>query len=82
MNWDQIERNWAAVSDKIKLKWGKLSEDDLTSIAGQRDQFASLLHERYGYDKTVAMNAVDQFAERLKPHIESPTPSSGPNLAE
>ena len=67
MNWDQIKRNWAAVSDKIKLTWGKLSEDDLTSIAGERDQFADLLQERYGYDKTVAVNAVDQFRECRRP---------------
>lgn len=67
MNWDQIKRNWEAVSDKIKLTWGKLSEDDLMSIAGQRDQFANLLQQRYGYDRTVAVKAVDKFAERLKP---------------
>ena len=67
MNWAQIKSDWKAVSDKIKLTWGKLSEDDLTAIAGERDQFARLLQERYGYDKVVAVNAVDQFAERLNP---------------
>ena len=65
MNWDQIKTNWQEVSGKIKLTWGKLSEDDLTAIAGQRDRFARLLQERYGYDNVVAVNAVDQFAERL-----------------
>ena len=67
MNWEQIKCNWTAVCDKIKLTWGKLSEDDLTLIAGEREQFASVLQERYGYDKKVAVNAVDQFAERLNP---------------
>ena len=38
MNWDQIKRNWKQVSDKIKVTWGKLSEKDLTTIAGDRDQ--------------------------------------------
>ena len=51
--------------DKIKRTWGKLSEDDLVAIAGQRDEFARLLQERYGYDKALAVNTVDQFAERL-----------------
>ena len=37
MNWDQIKCNWKQVSDKIKLTWGKLSEDDLAAIAGKRD---------------------------------------------
>ena len=67
MNWDQIKFNWKAVSDKIKLKWGKLSEDDLTAIAGQRDQFAGLLQERYGYEKIDSENKVDQFAQELNP---------------
>jgi uncharacterized protein YjbJ (UPF0337 family) len=67
MNWDQVKDNWKEVSDKIKLTWGKLSEDDLTAIAGKRDQFASLLQERYGYEKEHAENTVDQFARRLNP---------------
>ena len=37
MNWDQIKVNWTAVCDKIKCTWGKLSEDDLAAIGGQRD---------------------------------------------
>ena len=80
MNWDQIKNNWNEVSDKIKLTWGKLSEDDITAIAGQRDQFACLLQERYGYEQENAENAVDQFAKRLEIHAEAldtvPMPSS------
>lgn len=49
MNWDHIKTNWIAVSDKIKLTWGKLSEDDLAAIVGRRDQLTSLLQKRYGY---------------------------------
>ena len=71
MNWDQIKNNWTEVSDKIKLTWGKLSEDDLTAIAGQRDRLAGLLQERYGYEKVVAENKVDQFALGLNPQIEA-----------
>ena len=67
MNWDQIKVNWKAVSDKIKLTWGKLSEDDLTAIAGQRDRLVGLLQERYGYEKAVAENKVEQFALGFNP---------------
>ena len=71
MNWDQIKVNWTAVCDKIKRTWGKLSEDDLTAIAGQRDRLAGLLQERYGYEKVVAENKVDQFALGLNPRSEA-----------
>ncbi len=65
MNWDQIKRNWQEVSDKIKLTWGKLSEDDLIAIAGRRDQLAFVVQQKYGYEQVEAENKVDQFAQRL-----------------
>lgn len=65
MNWNQIKSNWKVASDKIKLTWGKLSDDDLAAIAGQRDQLASMLQKRYGYATVVAQNKVDEFAQRL-----------------
>ena len=65
MNWDQIKSNWIVVCGKIKLTWGKLNEDDLTAIAGQRDRLAGLLQERYGWQKVDAENKVDKFAQGL-----------------
>lgn len=72
MKWDQIKTNWKEVSDKIKRTWGKLSEDDLAAIAGQRDQLAGLLQKRYGYAKVDAENKVDKFARQLPPKVEAP----------
>lgn len=72
MNWDQIKTDWKDVSDKIKRTWGKLSEDDLAVIAGQRDQLASLLQQRYGYAKVDAENKIDKFARQLPPKSQAP----------
>ena len=33
MNWDQIEGNWKQFTGKVKEKWGKLTDDDLTTSA-------------------------------------------------
>ena len=38
MDWDRVEGNWKQVKGKIKEKWGKLTDDDLTAINGGRDQ--------------------------------------------
>ena len=65
MTWDEIQGNWKAVSDKIKLTWGKLSEEDLTSIAGRRDQLVERLQERYGHEKVDTEQKVDRFAHEL-----------------
>ena len=53
------------INEAVLLKKGKLSEDDVTVIAGRRDQLAGLLQERYGWKKTDTDNKVEQFAEGL-----------------
>jgi uncharacterized protein YjbJ (UPF0337 family) len=67
MNWDQIKSHWKQVSAKIKVTWGKLSEDDLNKVAGNREQLARLLQERYGYESVQAEERVDAFAQGLNP---------------
>ena len=37
MDWNRVEGNWKEVKGKVKEKWGKLTDDDLTAIDGQRD---------------------------------------------
>lgn len=65
MNWDDIRGNWKAARDQIKRTWGKLSEDDLIEIAGQRNQLVTVLQQRYGYDAVDAERRADQFAQGL-----------------
>jgi uncharacterized protein YjbJ (UPF0337 family) len=67
MNWDQIEGNWKQYTGAVKEKWGKLTDDDLTVIAGKRMQLAGKLQERYGYAKEQAHKELDAFAKGLKP---------------
>jgi len=57
MNWDRIEGNWKQFTGKVKEKWGKLTDDDLTAIAGKREQLEGKIQERYGVEKEVADQA-------------------------
>ncbi|MFN0017882.1 MAG: CsbD family protein [Pirellulaceae bacterium] len=66
MNWDQLTGRWKQWTGKAKEKWGKLTDNDLTTIAGKRDQLAGLLQERYGYAKEEAHKELDEFARDLK----------------
>lgn len=54
MNWDRIQGNWAQVTGKVKSEWGKLTDDDLTVVAGHRDQLAGKIQERYGIARDAA----------------------------
>ena len=66
MNWDQIQGDWKQLAGKVKEKWGKLTDDDLTVIAGKRDQLAGILQQKYGYAKEVVENELDAFTKALK----------------
>ena len=66
MNWDQIKGDWKQVTGKVKEKWGKLTDDDLTTIEGKRDQLAGLIQQRYGYAKEQAEKELDEFTKALK----------------
>jgi uncharacterized protein YjbJ (UPF0337 family) len=63
MNWDQVKGNWKQFTGKVKEKWGKVTDDDLTAAAGQRDQLLGILQKRYGYAKERAEKELDEFTQ-------------------
>lgn len=67
MNWSVIEGNWKQWTGKVKEKWGKLTDDDLTVIAGKREQLAGIIQERYGYEKDAAEKELTEFLTSMKP---------------
>jgi uncharacterized protein YjbJ (UPF0337 family) len=66
MNWDQITGNWMQFKGKVKEKWGKLTDDDLTTIGGTRDQLVGVLQQKYGFAKSQAEQELDDFARTLR----------------
>lgn len=66
MNWDQVEGKWKQVKGQAKEKWGKLTDDDLNIIDGQRQQLVGRIQERYGLAKEAAEEQVDAFVKALK----------------
>jgi uncharacterized protein YjbJ (UPF0337 family) len=63
MNWDRVEGKWKQASGKVKEKWGKLTDDDLQTIAGKRDQLVGRIQERYGIARDVAEKQVEEFSK-------------------
>jgi uncharacterized protein YjbJ (UPF0337 family) len=64
--WDRIEGSWKEMTGKVKEQWGKLTDDDLTVVAGKRDQLAGKIQERYGYAKDKADQEISAFEARMK----------------
>jgi len=67
MNWDQIQGQWKQLTGQVKAKWGKLTDDDLTTISGKREQLTGVLQSRYGLAKEQAEKELDDFIISLKP---------------
>jgi uncharacterized protein YjbJ (UPF0337 family) len=65
MNWDTVKGDWKQFKGKVKEKWGKLTDDDLTTVAGRRDQLLGKLQERYGFGKDQAERELDEFTRTL-----------------
>jgi len=61
MNWDQAKGKWRQMKGSVKTKWGKLTDDDLKVIAGQRDLLVGKIQERYGISKDEALKQVDDW---------------------
>jgi len=65
MNWDQVEGKWKQMKGEIKTQWGKLTDDDLETIGGQKDKLIGSLQERYGIQKDEAQHQVDEWHRSL-----------------
>jgi uncharacterized protein YjbJ (UPF0337 family) len=65
MDWNRVEGNWKQFKGKVKEQWGKLTDDDLDTIAGKRDQLEGKIQERYGIEKDRVRRDVDDWYGRL-----------------
>lgn len=61
MNWDRIEGNWKQLKGSAKAKWGKLTDDHLDVLAGQRTQMAGKIQELYGISKDEAEKQLSEW---------------------
>jgi uncharacterized protein YjbJ (UPF0337 family) len=66
MNWDTVKGDWKQFSGKVKAQWGKLTDDELTQINGNREQLEGKIQAKYGYAKDKAKQEVDDWCNRLK----------------
>jgi uncharacterized protein YjbJ (UPF0337 family) len=62
MNSDQLQGKWKQMKGAVKERWGKLTDDDLDIINGQREQLIGRIQERYGIAKDEARKQVDEWS--------------------
>ena len=47
----------------LQNQWGKLTNDDLDRIEGNREKMVGTLQERYGYEKEKAQKELDAYLD-------------------
>lgn len=62
MNWNQLEGKWDQLKGSVKEKWGKLTDDDLMVIKGNRDKLMGKLQEKYGFTQERVEQELDTFS--------------------
>jgi uncharacterized protein YjbJ (UPF0337 family) len=65
MNEDTMQGDWTQIKGKMRVQWGKLTDDDFEQIAGKKDILVGRLQERYGRAKDKTEKDVDDFYRGL-----------------
>ena len=63
MNEDIIKGQWNEIKGEVKERWGKLTDDDLMQISGQKDKLVGALQKKYGYSKDEAEDEYKSFTD-------------------
>ncbi|MNH74837.1 hypothetical protein D3C87_648480 [compost metagenome] len=53
---------WNQLKGEAKVQWGKLTDDDLDVIDGEKDKLVGKLQERYGHTKDDAEREYNDWA--------------------
>jgi uncharacterized protein YjbJ (UPF0337 family) len=48
MGWERIAGNWAHWKSRVRERWGRLGDDELTTVAGRREHLAARIQQAYG----------------------------------
>ena len=66
MNWDRVQGNWKEMSGQAKQHWGKLTNDDLATIKGRREELEGAIQKRYGYAKDKVNSEIDTWLDEME----------------
>lgn len=75
-----LRGRWAWVRGLAKRRWTRLSDEDLTGIAGRAERLTSRLQDLYGLERVEARQQVLEWLRTMFPDVvaELPVPPVGP----
>lgn len=70
INWSELETHWDDYKDRIKHQWGKLTDEDMRDIHGDRHRLMQALQDRYQITKDKVERQVTDFLANSGSWIE------------
>lgn len=61
MDSEKLEGNWEELKGRLKERWGRLTDDDMLEIDGQKDILVGKLVEKYGMSEEAASKAIEHI---------------------
>jgi uncharacterized protein YjbJ (UPF0337 family) len=70
VNRDRLEGKWKQLSGSVRERWGRLTGDRLSVVAGAHDQLAGKHQEQYGVHREEGERHLREFLRRHR-HLHS-----------
>ena len=64
MNDDVFGGLWKQLKGQVRQQWGKLTDDDIETLGGSKDEVIGKIQERYGWEREKAEMEVNDFFNR------------------
>ena len=61
MNSDVFKGQWKQLKGDVRMRWNKLTDDDLDVIDGGMEKLEGRLQERYGWEKEQVKREIDNW---------------------
>ncbi len=58
---DMLKRQWEQLKERVRQRWSRFTDDDLTQIDGDREALMGKIQERYGRSREQAQSDLAQW---------------------
>lgn len=66
MHWSELESKWNTLKSKVREQWGRLTDDEVSGVAGKRDRLVDKIQQVYGKTRQEAEIEADSFCQRCE----------------
>ena len=65
MEWERIQANWQGFRALVRARWGRISDEQLDTIGGRREELVRRIQAIYGISLGMAQMQVESWQGRL-----------------